>query len=138
MNKLKHLILFCSCCILFFSCETKKTNTETSVEKIKTDTVALDVEKLRNDQAQLSQLDFKVAIAKHGEPQEKDFIKIKKDSIPFNLELLIEKHYPNKEYLTTNIGILEASWKLQDQSWIQVWYKLENDKWIPIDVLVTV
>lgn len=142
MLKLKNILVLTFCIILFIGCENKKTAPDTSKgensDNLKEEEDVKDITNLLKIKDQLHLLNLSEAINKYGEPEEKETIKIKKDNIPVELEVIIEKNYPNKEYETTNVEILEASWQLEDQSWIQVWYKLENKVWIPIDVLLTV
>lgn len=136
MRKVKHLASICFCCILLLSCETKKSNTSSG--KTDVDTIALDVPQLEKNKEQLSSLDYKLAVKSYGEPEENEFIKLNKESVQFEWGIGIKKHFPNKAYETVAIPILEASWQLQNQSWITVWYKMENEVWKPFEVLVTI
>ncbi|WP_117880354.1 hypothetical protein [Aureibaculum luteum] len=140
MIKFKHIVFLLFFWILIFSCEDKKDTVANSKEETH-DAIAKKESNntlISKTKEQLNMLSLREATTKYGTPQEKEIIKITANSIPYNLEELIKKQYPNKEYVTHEIEIIAASWKVQDQSWIQVWYTLENKVWMPIDMLVTI
>ena len=140
MIKFKHIVFLVFFWILIFSCEDKKDTVANPKEETH-DAIAkneTDASLISKTTKELNMLSLTEAIAKYGTPQEKDIIKITANHIPFNLEELIKERYPNKEYLTHEIEITAASWKVHEQSWIQVWYSLENKVWMPIDILVTI
>lgn len=139
MIKIQPLFAIFLCCFLLLSCNEKKKADNTNEEfNTKIHKEELNVVQLMETKEQLGLLTLDKAIALFGEPVGKEFMIIKEGHIPLELKELIKKHFPTKEYITSKVEVLEASWQLQDQSWIQVWYKLENKVWIPIDVLLTV
>lgn len=98
----------------------------------------INMEELNKDTDLLMKLNYQEAVKKFGTPHTEGKYKIEKEGEGFEIDGIIQKHFPNKEYLKEPFFILEAAWKRQQESWVKIWYKEENDKWIPFEMLVTI
>lgn len=95
--------------------------------------------RLVKDSKKLKTLAYSKAIKKFGKPYETRKIEISNETLQSIFsDDLIREHFP--ENANNHIGshVIEASWKMLSESWITVWYKLENNKWKPINTLTTI
>lgn len=93
---------------------------------------------LKKDATLLMKLTYSEAVKKFGLPCEYEELAITHENlIDFISTSTIEKHFANNKS-NTIIKILTVDFKRLSQSYITVWYKFENGKWLPIETLTSV
>jgi primosomal protein N' len=95
-----------------------------------------ELELIKSTAKSLKELTFTKAVKQFGEPEEKNRIEITEEVLKALFsEEIIEKHFSNKLRPPESDYLLECNWKILSESWLTVWYKRENNKWLPIDIL---
>lgn len=134
-------ILFLNACNTPNTTNTKKQpspKTTNDASNLPDGTNMINIEQLDKDVKQLRKLPFKDAKKQFGKPIEYVKFKLIDGEIPGNIEGIVEKQFPNKEYQKYDVFLLEAVWKRQKESWITVWYLFQKGMWQPVDILVDI